>query len=136
MAAASSLVDYRVLVADDDERVRGSLASLLDGEGFDTLPVNCGTEVLRLLQAPRSETRIDFLVLDYNMPDLTGVEVLRRMREHLGLFLPSILVSGEFSDDLEQMVLEVGGFALVSKPIQPASFRRLVWKLVKSELGH
>ena len=134
MAAAS--VDYRVLVADDDERVRGSLESLLGGEGFSTLPVNCGFEVLRLVEAPRTEVRIDFLVLDYNMPDLTGVEVLRRMREQLGLFLPTILVSGEFSDSLEQTVLEVGGFALVSKPIQPTLFRRLVWRLVKTELGH
>lgn len=134
--AAAAFADYRVLVADDDDRVRGSLASLLDGEGFSTLPVDCGSEVLRLVQAPRRETRIDFLVLDYNMPDLTGVEVLRRMREQLGLILPSILVSGEASADLEETVLAVGGFALVSKPIQPASFRRLVWKLVKSELGH
>ena len=66
------------------------------------------------------------------MPDLNGLEVLRRMRLQLRVSLPSILVSGEFSTDLERTVRQEGGFALVPKPVQLSQFRRLVRNLVET----
>ncbi|MEE8141603.1 MAG: response regulator [Planctomycetota bacterium] len=141
---------YRVLVADDDDGCRDSMTSLLNGEGFETFSVTGGWPVLervvqlgKTVEAGRTQSggpamaggpAIDFLVLDLNMPDLSGLEVLRRMRGVLHLFLPSILVTGEFSLELERSVREVGGFALVSKPVEPLHFRELVWELVENEL--
>ncbi len=147
---------YRVLVADDDAGCRDSMISLLTREGFRTLSVGGGRQAwqrivqLRALQKPRvriiregsrrrqrREMRvetIDFMVLDYNMPDLSGLEVLRRMHVELKLTLPSILVTGEFSQELERTVQAAGGFALVPKPVRLSDFRELVWELVVSQL--
>ncbi|MCI0651785.1 MAG: response regulator [Planctomycetes bacterium] len=159
-----SAAGFGVLVADDDLRSRDSVAALLTLEGFRTQEVECGNVALEFLRrqlesatdaeasergsrehgrerregaagrAPRTLERIHFLVLDYNMPDLTGLEVLRRLRVELGLFLPAILMSGESNEELERAVLEAGGFALVPKPVVPVHFRRLVWKLVRRHL--
>ncbi len=139
--------DYRVVVADDDPSSRASLAALLVNEGFRTLALDGGRPVLELLERGlvrrrRRGTarvvlreRIDFLVLDYNMPDLNGLDVLRQLKRERGTLLPTIFVSGELTVELERAVLEVGAFGVAAKPIQPLRFRELVWSLVERHLA-
>lgn len=134
MMAASSQ-RFTVLLADDDNRCRDSLGHLLAAEGFQILAANGGSEALSYLRpSTSSQARADFLILDYNMPDLDGLEVLRVVRQELRLTIPTILVSGNACAQLETSVLQIGGFALAPKPIEPISFRQLVWRLVNSEL--
>lgn len=135
------LVQYRALVVDDDPSCRDSMSALLALEGFATLPVAEGGSAFAIIRAtqelrgvPRSEVaaahnEVHFLVLDNQLPDFTGLEVLRRMRA-LPFFLPSILVTGEYSPGLERAVLDLGGFAVVPKPVEPVRFRVLVRNLV------
>lgn len=138
--ARFSGAQYRVLLADDDAAVRGSLAALLDGDGFLTEHASGGHEVLSLLrnyQAKESSGRLaerpfDFLVLDVNMPDLTGVEVLRRIRSEYRWSFPALFVSGEASVELKKDVEEVGGFALLPKPVEPDLFRSRIRDLVST----
>ena len=133
---------YRALLADDDAGVRGSLTALLDGAGFETENVGGGVEALELLcrvQFPDSADRVetspfDFLVLDVYMPDLTGVELLRRIRTEFRWQLPALFVSGEASEALSKDVEEAGGFALLPKPVEPDLFRRSVRDLVHTLL--
>jgi putative two-component system response regulator len=149
-----------VLVADDDERSLDCMVALLAGEGFaiesflggrDALvrlglpgagaprltgdPVGPGDPTARRTTPPAAPG-IDFLVLDYNMPDLTGIEVLERLRISFGAPPPpAILVSGESSRELERSWLEVGGFALLPKPVVPDEFRREVRRLIRRHFG-
>ena len=121
---------YRVLIADDDSGCLESISTLLSQEGFLTRAVGGGEQVLECLrQAP---TAVHFLVIDYHMPDLTGLEVLRIVRLELKLSLPSIVMSGDFSQELENVVRAQGGFALVPKPVEPIHFRRIVRRLVEN----
>ncbi|MGE3966229.1 MAG: response regulator [Planctomycetota bacterium] len=138
MAARSR--NLRVLVVDDDHRCRDSLGALLEHEGFDILSAGGGNQALDVLRqgvapgptfVPAQRVDVHFLVLDYNMPDLTGLEVLRVIRSELQVVIPAILVSGECSPDLERSVRSEGVFALAEKPIEPVSFRELVRSLVK-----
>lgn len=136
---------YRVLVADDDSRCRESLVSLLDHEGYRVKPASCGHEALdwlrpgsdlaagepRAVEEERRVTPFDFIVLDYNMPDLSGIEVLRLVRVRYQLSLPALFVSGEVSVELHRSVEEVGGFALLPKPIEPKLFRTEINNLVR-----
>ena len=146
----------RVLLADDDAGVRGSLAALLHLDGFATEEVCGGEEALRILRSssPSSSQRrslqrrslqrtslqrnlagaFDLMVLDVHMPDLTGVEVLRRARQELDWALPTLFVSGEATTELHEEVKSVGGFRLLSKPVMPADFRTSVQDLVETFL--
>ncbi len=87
-------------------------------------------------QRPKpSKLEFDFLVVDYNMPDFTGVEVLRRCQAAFGGPLPAIMVSGDYSRELLLSWQQVGGFALLPKPIEPTDFRQQVWNLVHRFFG-
>ncbi|MDE0959399.1 MAG: response regulator [Planctomycetota bacterium] len=133
---------YRVLLADDDAGVRGSLTALLDSAGFETENAGGGVEALELLcrvQSPASDERVefspfDFLVLDVHMPDLPGVELLRRIRTEFRWQLPALFVSGEASAALRKDVEDAGGFALLPKPVEPDLFRSSVRELVQTLL--
>ncbi|MEE2882621.1 MAG: response regulator [Planctomycetota bacterium] len=133
---------YRVLLADDDAGVRTSLAALLDGDGFLTEHASGGQEVLSLLRNFQQKSTagtlavrpFDFLVLDVHMPDLTGVEVLRRIRSEYRWRFPALFVSGEASVELKRDVEEVGGFALLPKPVEPDLFRSRIRDLVRTLL--
>lgn len=146
-----------MLVADDDERSLDCIVALLAGEGFAIESFLGGRDALARLGLPGVGTPrpdlapqgaslrrtpppaapgIDFLVLDYNMPDLTGIEVLERLRIGFGAPPPpAILVSGESSRELERSWLEVGGFALLPKPVVPDEFRREVRRLLRRHFG-
>ena len=152
----------RVLVADDDERSLDALVALLDREGFAIDPAHGGREALERLglepvglepldldlaeEAPEAVSfddeiavphprPYDFMVLDYNMPDLTGIDVLRHVRVRFGCPLPAIMVSGDFSRELQSLWSAVGGFALLPKPVEPADFRLHVRQLVQQFFG-
>ena len=108
-------------------------SSLVDSSSVDSGPDFSGPESSRAGHHQRADDEIDFLVLDYNMPDLTGLEVLRRIHRYR-IALPTIMVTGQFTNELERIVLREGGFALVPKPIKLDYFRELVWELVHTRL--
>jgi len=83
-----------ILVVDDDDDVRLALTELLRQEGFTAVEACNGREALDyLLAAP---TMPSLILLDLNMPVMSGWEVLRAVRSHLRFAdLPIILVTGE-----------------------------------------
>jgi CheY-like chemotaxis protein len=64
-----------VLLADDDDDVRQIAAGMLRELGYRVIEANGGTAAL---QALATSERVDLLLVDYAMPDLTGAEVVRR----------------------------------------------------------
>lgn len=135
---SSEFSRFRVLVADDDAGCRDSIVSLLSTDGFEATSVEGGRAAIDLLRrqlaAGPGGRRIHFLIVDYNMPDLTGLDVLRLIRRELSLELPSILVTANFDEGLVKSVRSLGGFAVLPKPLEPTDFREIVWKLVRSQL--
>ena len=68
----------RLLVVDDEAPVRSSLARVLSLRGYRVCQAASGREALRLL----GSTPCDAMVLDINMPDANGIEVMRDLREN------------------------------------------------------
>src|SRR5438105_2960883 len=68
----------KILVADDDASIRTLLTDLLKGEGYDVAEARSGTEVLATVN--RAE-KPDLILMDVRMPEMTGMDVLRRMRD-------------------------------------------------------
>src|SRR5437773_1102879 len=84
----------RVLVVDDDARVRHFLTTALGAAGFAVTATGTGEEGLRLAAA-----RPDLVVLDVDLPDLSGREVCRRLKvaEETAI-IPVLMLSGVFTD--------------------------------------
>ncbi|CAH2605637.1 Histidine kinase (plasmid) [Rhodovastum atsumiense] len=101
----------RILLVDDDELVRETLAAQLEDVGFSTLVAASGAEALELLQ---SGEEADALVSDLSMYGMNGVETIRQAR-HLRPGLPCFLLTGYMG---ERAALSSGdSFALVRKPV-------------------
>lgn len=87
----------KVLVADDEPLVLKILVRLLEFLEHEALSAENGSNALRLL---REHDDIDLAILDQNMPDLTGTDVLSELREFRPE-LPVLISTGERSLELE-----------------------------------
>lgn len=111
----------RLLLVDDDARMRRTMAELLTLEDREIVDCGTGTEALSLL-ASRS---FDVVLLDIRMPDMTGLEVLAAMRES-GKRTTVIMVSGDDCIDSAIAALNHGAHEYVRKPFEPVALRRTV----------
>ncbi len=104
----------RILVVEDEPALRSYLVPLLEREGFQAAAVATGAEAL---QEVRSRPP-DLLLLDVNLPDISGLEVCRQVRA-LPQYLPVVMLTG-----LDSAADELRGFAAkaddyVAKPVRP-----------------
>jgi two-component system sensor histidine kinase/response regulator len=92
-----------VLIVDDSEKARETLATLLDAGGYDIQMASGGEEALQMIASAPP----DVVLLDLMMPDVDGLEVLERLRAHPATAeLPVIMVSA--FDDAQQVVMALG----------------------------
>jgi signal transduction histidine kinase/ActR/RegA family two-component response regulator len=104
----------RVLVVDDEDMVRETLAESLEFEGFGVLTAANGTEALSLLAAGEA---VDAIVTDLSMPGMDGLALIRAAQERRP-GLPAVLLTGYAGDDTALAVSGAisGTFSLLRKP--------------------
>ncbi len=104
----------RIIVVDDDVRLRELLNRYLTGQGFSVRGVADGNEMNRWL----ARERYDLMVLDLMMPGEDGLSICRRLRG-LGNNVPIIMLTAK-GDDVDRIVgLEVGADDYLPKPFNP-----------------
>lgn len=118
-ASATEKKTPRILLAEDDDALRGLLAEVLSGDGYEVIQCDSGVEVLKCLQSFLicDECSVDFdvIISDVRMPGLTGLEILEDMHECKG-FPPVILITA-FGDDWTHMrAKKFGAVAILDKP--------------------
>jgi DNA-binding NtrC family response regulator len=101
-----------ILIVEDDKLVRQTLASQLAKKGFDIAVAETGEEAVRAF----AEGGPDLVLLDVRLPDIDGLEVLRRLRERSRRAV--ILVMTAF-DDMKTTVeaIKLGAFEYLVKPL-------------------
>ena len=104
----------KILLVDDDKDLSQSLANLFDPEKFRFQFLEDGTEVSRVVSESRD---IDLVMLDVNLPSLSGLEVLKQLRE-VKEGLPVIVISGFVSTDDAMEAMREGAFEYLTKPFQ------------------
>ncbi|CAH2602080.1 Histidine kinase [Rhodovastum atsumiense] len=101
----------RILLVDDDDLVRETLAAQLEDLGFMTLVAGNGMEALALL---RGEKAVDAMVCDLSMPDMNGVATIQQARA-LRPTLPCFLLTGYPGE--RATLAAADNFTLVRKPV-------------------
>lgn len=92
--------DKIILLADDEEMLSDLLAELLESNNYNVIKVSSGKEALRVLT---EEIKVDLLIIDYNMPEMSGLETIEKIRK-LNLDVPVILSSGVTDFDADEIM--------------------------------
>ena len=100
-----------LLLVDDDDSFRESLGLNLVDEGYEVTSVANGREALGFLQGGGS---VDVVLLDWRMPNLSGLDVLRYMRR-AGITTPVIFLTALSDDIYEEAALEGGAVDFIDK---------------------
>ena len=101
----------RILIVDDEPRMRSSLRLLLVGEGREILECDTGTHALTILKSQE----IDLVLLDINLPDISGLEVMEWIA-HNNIPTSMIMVSADANIDSAIRALRGGVVEFVRKP--------------------
>jgi DNA-binding NarL/FixJ family response regulator len=105
-----------VLVVDDDPAFRAFVVDTLTAAGYATREAGTGREASVLAR----RTTPSLVLLDLHLPDISGYEACRQLRQSHGEALPIVLVSGEKTDDLDRVAgLLLGADDYLAKPIEP-----------------
>lgn len=121
--------DLNILIVEDDEDTAEVVCTLLQDAGFNAVAVDRGAAALSEITADAP----DLVLLDINLPDMNGLEILKSVRAHS--FLPMIILSGFGKDRDRVIALEAGADDYMSKPFSPeelvarvrALLRRVEW---------
>ncbi len=119
----------KIILVDDDQYVLDSTATLLRISGIDVTALDSGEKALAALAAER----FDLVLTDVNMPIMTGIELLRRIRER-DEELPVILMTAYAELNIAVSAVKEGAFDFIIKPYSPAHLIHAVEKGIR--FGH
>lgn len=114
MVQASDTNRFKVLLANEQEGWHQTVRRLLEPQGVQTLSARSGREALQLMES----TPVHVAVLDIQMPQLGGLQVVRMMRDlGKGHSPPAILLAHEMNNHLLREALSMHVFSVLSKPV-------------------
>lgn len=100
-------------MVDDEPLLRSLLSRALAHANFEVVEAASGPAALQLL----CTEPFDLVISDVQMPLMTGIELLRKLRQHEPE-LPVVLISGVFELAPDQSLADIGAFAILAKPFR------------------
>ncbi|MBQ7840832.1 MAG: response regulator transcription factor [Lachnospiraceae bacterium] len=100
----------RILIVEDDKSIRNFFRAILEANHYDVIMANTGTEAYSLItsQCP------DLVILDLGLPDMDGMNILKKVREWSGM--PIIVVSARSHEKDKVEALDLGADDYITKP--------------------
>jgi CheY-like chemotaxis protein len=116
-----------VLVVDDQETTRQTIARMLEAGGFTVRTASNGTEALDKLAKESAE--IDMVLSDVTMPGMTGIDLSYHIREKYPS-IPIAIVSGDVSE-LERSIIGRADVPFIKKPFHAESLYSAVKEAIR-----
>ncbi len=114
----------RLLLVDDDPFVAGAIEQTLAGQGYDIETQEDGAAAWRMLQ---EDSGFDAVLLDWNLPGLDGLEILKRIKADRTLKrIPVIMVTSHTDIASVRKGLDAGAYYYLTKPLQAELLRTVV----------
>ena len=114
----------QILVVDDENIVRLTLAAMIDHLGHSAICVNDGLAGKQTL----NNNKYDAAFVDMRMPGLDGMNLLKWSRQKQ-LGLPIIIMSGHGAESSRDEALQSGAFAFLTKPFSLVGIKSLIEKI-------
>ncbi len=119
----------KILIVDDFATMRRVIRNLLKSLGFENFEeAEDGTKALKIL----NKTKIDFVVTDWNMPNMTGIELLREIRKDSKLsHIPVLMVTAEQKREQIIAAAQAGVNGYIVKPFNGETLSEKIDKIFK-----
>jgi DNA-binding response OmpR family regulator len=116
-------VGRRILVVDDEPQIRRIMRAVLVAKGYEVMEAECGEEALNLIRSDKC----DLMLLDINMPGISGIEVCREVRTSFDM--PIVIMSA--GEENRARALAAGANDYLKKPFGVSQ----IFSCVKLHLG-
>ena len=120
----------KILIVDDSPTIRRMVAASLQGlENLSFKEASNGLEAIEIL----AREHFSLMILDLNMPDMHGFEVLQFVRAHAAdRDIPIIVLTTRYDADSRRAAFDNGASKYLTKPFEPASLREQVSSLLEA----
>lgn len=116
----------RILVVDDEKRIRDACQAILAGQGFEVTVAENGTAGLQKIE----EKHFDIILLDLMMPGLRGIDLLAHVKaRHPDTLV--IVITGYATLEHAVEAMKKGAFEFISKPFSPEDLRVVIAKAIE-----
>ena len=126
-------MNMKIVIADDSRTARFLILQYLEMAGFfqaDFIEVESGREALDHLK----ENAVDLMITDYKMPEMDGLDLLRRVKASPKLHDLPVLVITSFANQAKiDELLENGAFAVLQKPLSLSKLHETVKTFLNRE---
>jgi signal transduction histidine kinase len=117
-----------VLLVDDDANILDTVKDILEDEHYIVATASTGTQALKLL----GENNYNVVVVDFQLPDSTGLELARKIREHHEDTCV-ILMTGHASLEMAVKAIQEAVYDYLIKPVDPALLQRTIQKALEKQ---
>lgn len=119
-------MSHRLLIVDDSVSMRAVIIKVISMTGFvpeELLQAGNGQEALDVL----ASNKVDLVFTDINMPEMSGLEMLKAMRADPAMAdIPVIVITTEGSAERRQEAQSLGATGFLQKPFQPADVKNVL----------
>lgn len=112
---------YRIFIVDDEELIRKSLSGLLRYYGYEVVAAGSGSECLQIMSAQY----FDLVILDIIMPEMSGIEVLQKIKE-MYKDTEVIMITGYADKEKALAAFRFGAYDLIEKPFESSEILNTV----------
>ena len=118
----------RILIVDDDKNQCELLGKIFSLEGFETFKASSGRAALKILETER----VDFMITDLRMPDMTGLELYQNSRQ-MHPDLPTIIITAFGTVDNAVQALKEGVYDYITKPVDTNRLLAIVSRALEAQ---
>jgi len=122
----NGIISPHILVIDDEQRIRDACRMVLNSMGFTVETANDGLQALDMIE----ERHFDILLLDLMMPNISGFDVLSRVRD-IDPDTVIIVITGYATLEHSIEAMKKGAFDFIPKPFTPDQLRAVVTKSLR-----
>ena len=116
-----------ILTVDDSASMRQMISFTLKGAGYEVVEAVDGKDAIEKME----NCQVQMLITDINMPNLDGIELVRKVRMHaVYRFIPIILLTTESQDTKKQEGKAAGATGWIVKPFKPEQLLNVVRKVI------
>ena len=121
-----------ILLVDDDEITLKTASDTIESLGASAKQAQSGPEALNMIKEKHQTGQdYDVVIVDWKMPEMDGIETIRRIRSEISENIPILLISAYDWSDIEDKAKEAGAYGFISKPL----FRSTLYDKINALTG-